>query len=1062
MRHRAEAASRREFLGGRALCPVAVRSWNRTPGYPHRCGVPHPGREPDDQAMSPGLRWDGAEWSLRCPAQDDVKRRGARESARQLGRCSSSSTAMELVVAALRGHPRAATAPEVTGGPGTGNGDSICAVLITGGRNVELLKRPPKTASPSQAFENGAEFEPSTFMHELGLLLHIRRRLHILPVLPDAEWFLFVLGMSVVLFKSTDESAQLRLCLAIMIMPCCSPTTGRARTDRSRWTRVRACASPAALPRPCSACTASLLLPVSGPRLAATAAMPPWRGPERSAPAFLRPAIGAATSRGCSPTAQRGLRLLYSLLHRAADSVQILSLEQPLARRLGARACSASGTSICCWRAASLVKHDDGRFGIQLGDSGVELELCVLSPEQETSPRSLTRVDLLLDTWLPRPGAASSRGRLRDVAEDDGESNAMKGLVPCPECLSASWTEAYVSLSALCPRRVPGTVRAKVHWLGYRLCAERALTGRPLRCLGAAPPRARQPRAGAAVLLTSIARPLCEAGRLRLRREPTACWARVAFGSVLRACRSSAYPIFQAGRHPSSGQNQQILARTSWTSSSSRLTSPSSCASSPVAEGSSSTRESGKRRRHQRGALAESAADSLVQLERARRLDQAIDGLKRMPHEANVLQALRSPFLVAFRGICLEPLCFLTELRALGSLAEVARRRASKHGPAPPCRWAASSATRWRTSVLYRDLKSDNVLVFSKDRRARLHVKLGDYGTSLNTGLQGTNRRQGTRATWRPRCCGTATYDEKLRCGAARRQKLWPSIPQPASSLTRARQLFRRLRLPYRRICRLFYDSESPVRQTEIPLPRRPRPPRQKISGPPRPGSAPPFRSYSGISMAEPSALWEIRGSQSKNENKGNAKAGLLKPESAFTAFIRHYLFIPIGIPSVRDATVKVILNFIHSSGTGVWLLFRPGRGRVPPSAWCSYELHLRASGRSASCPAARTSPRWLDGGQHPEFTVQEAESRPPSWASCQQCWASQPRRPAPPRLAFALPWRRTAAGALERFIALPNDGGPARTEAPVEAAAEERDGGGIPDFVGAMAEPTCACITEE
>ncbi|PAA77561.1 hypothetical protein BOX15_Mlig024703g2 [Macrostomum lignano] len=552
-----------------------------------------------------------------------------------------------------------------------------------------------------------------------------------------------------------------------------------------------------------------------------------------------------------------------------------------------------------------MVKHDDGRFGIQLGDSGVELELCVLSQSRNFAPIGLLvdEVDLLLDTWFPGLASFEEDG-YADVAEDDGESNAdeglvggatsglMRRLVPCPECLSSLMDGGYVSLSAL-SERVPDW-RAKVHWLGYRLCAERALTGRPLRCprCGAAPePRSLVPE----LLFADVDRSaIVEAGRLRLRREPDCLLGEGAFGSVYRAWLGDTQVAAKISKFLENFVDQQQQ----------QTDEPVKLRLQSGRRGSSSTRSLESAGATNEAPSAESAADSLVQLERARRLDQAIDGLKRMRHEANVLQALRSPFLVAFRGICLEPLCFLTELAPLGSLAEVREEaRKQRPGTALPLGRQLSYKMAYEVitavaymhslSVLYRDLKSDNVLVFSKDPAARLHVKLGDYGTSLNTGLQGTTGRQGTPGYMAPEVLRDCTYDEKV-------------------------DVYSFGMVLYELIC-----GERPFSK----------------------------------------------------------------------------------LPSSENLT-KVV----------------------------------------------------LDGG-HPEFTVQEAEQAAFMGQLAQQCWRLSPgARPTAAGIRVAM--ETHSRWALERFIALPNDGA-ARTEAPVEAAAEERDGGGIPDFVGAMAEPTCACITE-
>uniref|UniRef100_A0A1I8HWN9 ANK_REP_REGION domain-containing protein n=1 Tax=Macrostomum lignano TaxID=282301 RepID=A0A1I8HWN9_9PLAT len=585
---------------------------DRTPGYPTVVEFLTLAEKPDDQAIA-RLRWTVLKWSLELPCPDDVKR--GRVIGRQLPMFFTN--AMELVVQrfeAIQGcHSAQRYVP-----------------LITEDEMLELLKEAAKNCEvPSQAFEK------------------------------DAEWFLFVL-QSVVLFKSTATLSQRgelqisqlkRFLTADLEMPeshtdtflhlfhdlniCHKLNDKTLLFPNDLAERPTEPLDPEYVPReslqPCRALLRVYRFPYFPPGL--------W------------PRLVARLH------STRGLPAAVLLLHRGGDSVQILSRSS---RSLGGweRELLGKRTSICCWRRGFMVKHDDGRFGIQLGDSGVELELCVLSQSRNFAPIGLLvdEVDLLLDTWFPGLASFEEDG-YADVAEDDGESNADEGLVGG-------------ATSGLMRRlRVPDW-RAKVHWFGYRLCAERALTSRPLRCprCGAAPePRSLVPE----LLFADVDRSaIVEAGRLRLRREPDCLLGEGAFGSVYRAWLGDTQVAAKISKFLENFVDQQQQ----------QTDEPVKLRLLSGRRGSSSTRSLESAGATNEAPSAESAADSLVQLERARRLDQAIDGLKRMRHEANVLQALRSPFLVAFRGICLEPLCFLTELAPLGSLAEV-REEARKQRP---------------------------------------------------------------------------------------------------------------------------------------------------------------------------------------------------------------------------------------------------------------------------------------------------------------------------------------------------------------------------------------------
>uniref|UniRef100_A0A1I8FCK6 Protein kinase domain-containing protein n=1 Tax=Macrostomum lignano TaxID=282301 RepID=A0A1I8FCK6_9PLAT len=810
-------------------------------------------------------------------------------------------------------------------------------------------------------------------MHELGLLRAHPRRLHPSLFCPDASGSSSVL-QSVVLFKSNarraaDQPAEtippptdlempeshtdtflhlfhdLNICHKLNDKTLLFPTTWPTRR-RAAGPGVR-CRAESLQPMPaCSACTVPLLparpLARLGRRLHSTVA-----DLKEARPLLLRRQSGARPAAAASPDSPARLPAAVLLLHRGGRLRPDSQPEQPARSAAGSASCSASGPSICCWRRGFMVKHDDGRFGIQLGDSGVELELCVLSQSRNFAPIGLLvdEVDLLLRHLVSRPGQLRG-GRLRR-----------------PLCPSGYRTGAP---------RCTGSATD--------FCAERALTSGRCAALGAAPPR-KSAQLVPELLFADVDRVGHCGGRngSGLRREPDCLLGEGAFGSVYRACR---------------------------------LTSPSSCASCPGRRGSLQHAESGKRRPPPtRRPRAESAADSLVQLERARRLDQG----HRRPetdarHEA-------TPFLVAFRGICLRRALLPHRAGPPSALwlsvREEARKQRSRHRPAAGRQLKLQDGVR---ACCTATSSPTTLLVFSKDPAARLHVKLGDYGTSLNTGLQGTTRRQGgpglhgARAVKLPLCLPpeagrpwgqprsrlVCQLDKQrlpatlLTCAAGRPDvKTVPSIP-PASFITG----------PERGSCsaacasliaesgRLFYDSESPVRQIEIPLPRRPASP-TKISGhPARFRSAFPF-FIPAFSMAEPSG--------------------------------------PMGNPRQRYGG-RVLLS-------GDMVL---------------YELICGERLPFSKVPAARNLTKvvtGLDGGGDraaPPFMRRQLGQ--------QVLASSSPGAPGPPRLAFALPWETHSRWALERFIALPTDGGSAGLRAPVDGSGlQERDGGGIPDFVGAM-----------
>ena len=100
--------------------------------------------------------------------------------------------------------------------------------------------------------------------------------------------------------------------------------------------------------------------------------------------------------------------------------------------------------------------------------------------------------------------------------------------------------------------------------------------------------------------------------------------------------------------------------------------------------------------------------------------------------QVNILKRIAHPYLVGMVGVVLQPLQLVLELAPLGSLSHLVVKqqqilpRMLMHNIGAQV--AMALAYLHTRLIVFRDLKSANVLLFSTDVRDDINVKLTDYG----------------------------------------------------------------------------------------------------------------------------------------------------------------------------------------------------------------------------------------------------------------------------------------------------------------------------------------------
>uniref|UniRef100_A0A8C1DUC6 non-specific serine/threonine protein kinase n=1 Tax=Cyprinus carpio carpio TaxID=630221 RepID=A0A8C1DUC6_CYPCA len=139
--------------------------------------------------------------------------------------------------------------------------------------------------------------------------------------------------------------------------------------------------------------------------------------------------------------------------------------------------------------------------------------------------------------------------------------------------------------------------------------------------------------------------------------------------------------------------------------------------------------------------------------------------------EASMLHSLQHPCIVALVGISIHPLCFALQLAPLGSLNTILEERAKGSQYVPlghmltfkvAYQIVTGLAYLHKKNIIFCDLKSDNILVWSLELEDSVNVKLSDYGISRQSFHEGALGVEGTPGYQAPEIRPGIVYDEKV------------------------------------------------------------------------------------------------------------------------------------------------------------------------------------------------------------------------------------------------------------------------------------------------------------
>ena len=163
-----------------------------------------------------------------------------------------------------------------------------------------------------------------------------------------------------------------------------------------------------------------------------------------------------------------------------------------------------------------------------------------------------------------------------------------------------------------------------------------------------------------------------------------------------------------------------------------------------------------------------------------------IEGFSNLRSEVATMSKLRHPCIIHMVGISIQHLCFAMELAPLGDLATFLRKELECQRESfmnqkvyhtildriltykIALQVAHGVLYLHSKKIIYSDLKTDNVLLYSLANDAPINIKLTDYGISRNMDLQGARGMAGPMGFCAPEILRGRTFTEKvLQCSFA-------------------------------------------------------------------------------------------------------------------------------------------------------------------------------------------------------------------------------------------------------------------------------------------------------